>query len=74
MSRSCLIHPENVCNLDVDGKCVCAPPGLSHDDRCATRRGYKCNCMVVVVSEPDPLAMALMLRALKRSSTNGEKT
>jgi hypothetical protein len=27
MSRACMLHPENQCHQDADGKCVCAPPG-----------------------------------------------
>ena len=46
MSRACLLHPENVCRLDAEGKCVCAPPGSAHGAECATARGEKCDCQV----------------------------
>lgn len=64
MTRACMIHPENECHPDAEDRCVCAPPGVKHDASCATTRGEKCNCMVLVVNTPDALSMALALRAL----------
>jgi hypothetical protein len=62
MPRQCLIQPENVCSRTsdaADATCVCAPPGMAHDDRCATKRGHKCNCMIAVVGEPSALDLAV---------------
>jgi hypothetical protein len=66
-ARTCMLHPENVCNPDADGKCTCAPVGMSHDARCATHRGHKCNCMIAVVGDEAALSIALSL-ALSRHS------
>lgn len=48
--RRCMLHPENECHPDAQGRCACAPPGMAHATACAVHRGERCDCEVSAVS------------------------
>lgn len=60
--KPCMLHPENECKPDAEGKCACSPPGRSHKATCATTRGERCNCMVIHIGDAIDALTLLTLR------------